>query len=73
MNINAIKIKCLIATQGFSQAQLAEKSKISRQNISTIIRRGTCQPKTAGKIAAALGVDVAEILADCEKDGACNE
>lgn len=73
MNINAIKIKCLIAAQGITQAQLAGKSKISRQNISNILRRGTCQPKTAGKIAAALSVDVAEILAECEKDGVCND
>ena len=36
---------------------------ISRQNVSTIIRRGTCEPKTAGKLAAGLGVSVAEIIA----------
>ena len=33
-----------------------------RQNISAIIKRGTCEPKTAGKLAVGLGVPVAEIV-----------
>ena len=37
---------------------------MSRQNISTIIRRGTCEPRTAGKLAAGLGVSVLEIIAE---------
>ena len=36
--------------------------KHARIERSTIIRRGTCEPKTAGKLAAGLGVPVAEII-----------
>lgn len=62
MYINARKIETILAKQGITKKALAEKSGISRQNISTIIRRGTCEPKTAGKLASGLGVDPAEIL-----------
>ena len=37
---------------------------ISRQNLSTIKTRGTCKALTACKLAAALGVDVTELLTD---------
>ena len=43
-------------------SELAEKSGLCRQNLSTIKNRGTCSALTAVKIAAALGVDVAEII-----------
>lgn len=62
MNINAIKIESLLAEQGMTKAALAEKCGVSRQNISTIVRRGTCEPKTAGKLAVGLGVPVTEII-----------
>jgi len=62
MTINTTKIETLLAKRGMTKAALAQKCGISRQNISTIIRRGTCEPKTAGKIAVGLGVQVEEIL-----------
>lgn len=62
MTISTVKIETLLAKHGMTKAALAQKCGISRQNISTIIRRGTCEPKTAGKIAAGLGVQVEEIL-----------
>ena len=62
MTINAIKIETRLAEMGITKAVLAERCGVSRQNISTIIRRGTCEPKTAGKLAQGLGVDVTEIL-----------
>ena len=62
MNINVIKIEILLAERGMTKAALADNCGVSRQNISTIIRRGTCEPRTAGKLAAGLGVDVADIL-----------
>lgn len=62
MTINAIKIETRLAEMGITKAVLAERCGVSRQNISTIIRRGTCEPKTAGKLAMGLGVDVVEIL-----------
>ena len=62
MIINATKIETLLAEQGMTKAALASVCGISRQNISTIIRRGTCEPKTAGKLAMGLNVPVSEII-----------
>lgn len=62
MNISSIKIETMLAERGMTRTTLSELSGISRQNISTIIRRGTCEPKTAGKLAAGLGVPVRDIL-----------
>lgn len=62
MNISAIKIETILANRGSTKAALAQCCGISRQNISTIVRRGTCEPKTAGKLATGLGVDVTDIL-----------
>ena len=64
MNINAKRIEAMMAEQGLTKKAIAEKCSISAQNISTIIRRGTCEPKTAGKLAAGLGVSVTDILQD---------
>ena len=62
MYISTTKINLIRAEQGLTATELAKRSGVSRQNISTIIRRGTCEPKTAGKLAAGLGVPVAEII-----------
>lgn len=62
MTINTQRIETILAERGLTKAALAANCGISRQSISTIIRRGTCEPKTAGKLAAGLGVPVAEII-----------
>ncbi len=62
MTINTLKLETMLAERGLTKSALAQSCGISRQNISTIIRRGTCEPKTAGKLAAGLGVPVAEII-----------
>ena len=62
MTINTQRIELMLAERGLTKAALAESCGISRQNVSTIIRRGTCEPKTAGKLAAGLGVPVADII-----------
>ena len=62
MKIRAAKIETLLAEQGITKAALADRCGLSRQNISTIVRRGTCEPKTAGKLAKGLGVEVADII-----------
>ncbi len=62
MNIRTQYVQVKLAEQRLTKKALAEKCGISPQNISTIIRRGTCEPKTAGKLAAGLGVPVAEII-----------
>lgn len=63
MRINNERIEAVLAEQGITKAVLAERCGISRQNISIITRRGTCEPRTAGKLAAGLGVPVSEIIA----------
>ena len=61
--INAHRIRIILAKRDMTQAELAKASGISRQNISTILGRGTCLGKTAGKLARGLGVGVEEIIA----------
>ena len=63
MNISATKIDLLKAEQRLTNSALAERSGISRQHISTILLRGTCNPITAAKLAQGLGVSVADIIA----------
>lgn len=62
MNINTTKIETCLAELGITKAELAKRCGMSRQNISTIVRRGTCEPKTAGKLAVGLGGPVTEII-----------
>jgi len=62
VDINAVKIETMLADRGMTKTALASLSGISRQNLSTVVRRGTCEPKTAGKLAAGLGVGVSDIL-----------
>ena len=61
MNIIPMRIEIMLAKKRMTKATLAEKSGVSRQNISTIVRRGTYSPITAGKLAAALGVEVVDL------------
>ncbi len=61
MTLDVFKLETILAERGLTKAMLARKCSVSRQNISTIVRRGTCEPRTAGKLAAGLGVGVAEI------------
>lgn len=62
MKISATRIETILAERRMTKAALADSCGVSRQNVSTILRRGTCEPRTAGKLAAGLGVDVADIV-----------
>lgn len=62
MTINATKVEILQGERGLTRQALAKASGIKPQNVSTILRRGTCTPATAVKLARGLGVDVTEIL-----------
>ena len=62
MYINAKRIEFIMAEQGLTKKALAEKCCICAANVSAIIRRGTCELKTAGKLAAGLGVDLMDIV-----------
>lgn len=63
LKIDSQKIDLLQAQQGLTSTALAKKSGISRQNISTIKGRGTCNPLTLAKLAVGLGVDPSELIA----------
>lgn len=62
MNIRGQFVETKLAELGLTKKALAASCGISAQNISTIIRRGTCEPKTAGKLAAGLGVPVETLI-----------
>ena len=62
MRLNKEKVSLIMSQQDLYQKDLAEKAKMSRGNLSTIINGKNCQPRTAYKIAKALGVDVIAIL-----------
>lgn len=62
MKINATKIEILLAEKHMTKARLATRSGMKRQNVSYILSRGTCEPRTAGKIATGLGVSVQDII-----------
>ena len=66
MKINRTKIEMLQAERGLTAGELAEKADTCRQTISALKGRGTCSPLIALRIARALGVDMAEILAEEE-------
>ena len=61
MKINKNTFELLLAEKELSITKLAELSGISRQNISTIKQRGTCNPATAAKLAKGFGVPVTEL------------
>lgn len=62
MKIDTPKIKMILAEREMTRIDLSDRSGISRQNISTILTRGTCELKTAGRIAKGLGISVEEIV-----------
>lgn len=64
MKINTNKVVLVLAEKEMTKSSLAERSGISRQNLSTILGRGTCSPKTAGKLAKGLGIPITEIMED---------
>lgn len=63
MNISALKIETILAERHMTKSELSMRCGIAPQNISTVLRRGTCAPLTVGKIADGLGVNVQDILA----------
>lgn len=64
MKIDKNKISFIMAERDLYQKDLAERASMSRGNLSAIINGKNCQPRTAFRIAKALGVDVVEILED---------
>lgn len=66
MKLDVMKIVRILAEHGMTKTELATRSGVSRQQISTIMGRGTCTPKTAGKLAAGLGISVSDIMKEVQ-------
>ena len=62
MKISRQQLELYQAQAGMSASQLSEASGVSRQQISTIKGRGSCNPITAAKLAKGLGVPLETIL-----------
>lgn len=62
VKISRQRLELCQAQAGMTANQLAEASGISRQQISTIKGRGSCNPITAAKLAKGLGVPLESIL-----------
>ena len=60
--IDDVAVNVLLAKRRMSKKDLCQLTGINTGNFSVLLRRGRVRPKTAGAIAAALGVDVREIL-----------
>ena len=63
MKISSSSIEMLIASKNITKTELARSCGMCKQNISAVLKRGTCEPRTAGKIASGLGVPVSDIIA----------
>lgn len=62
MTIDKKRIEIRIGELGLSRKDLGERCEIKAQNISTILRRGTCTPRTAIKLAGGLNLPVSDII-----------
>ena len=62
MKIKSIVMRVKMAELGLSQAELSNKTGLSRQSISTILCRGSGSPVNIGKIAKALDIPIETII-----------
>ena len=62
MKVCANKIRRLMDMRLMTQAELAKLSGVSRTTVNYTLSRETCAQQTAGKLAKALSVNVADIL-----------
>ena len=62
MTIDKKRVEIRMGELGLSRKDLGERCGIKPQNVSTLLRRGTCTPKTAVKLAGALNLPTADII-----------
>ena len=62
INISQKEINLVCARKEMSLNELSKHSGVTAQNIRALLKRGSCRPKTLGRIARALGVDPAELI-----------
>ncbi len=63
MKLNVGIVERLLAEKGMTKADLSDRCGISRQSLSTIVRRGTCEPRTMGRLAQGLEVGIDVLIA----------
>ena len=68
MQIRSDEISLILAKKRMKRVDLAALSGISKSNLATILKRGSCTERNVGRIAFGLGVPVEAIIAD-EKGG----
>ena len=62
MRINRVKLVAELTRQDMTQKRLAELAWVSRATVNSIKCGKSCTDEIGNRIAAALGVDVTEIL-----------
>lgn len=62
MQIDRRKIEIIMAQKRMSRGELTEKAGMRDSTFSAALSRGHARPATVGKISAALGVPVADII-----------
>ena len=62
MNLDKNKVTITMARACIGRTELARKSGVSCATVSGVLAGKNVKPETAGRIAAALGVDVTEIM-----------
>lgn len=64
MKISKSKLNIALARKQWNQRNLRDNAIVSAQTILNLNKGKSVMPATVGKIAAALGVDVTEIIED---------
>lgn len=64
MKVDKRKLDIAMARAQLNRGDLAKKAGMPVQTLCNVMQRKNCRPATIGRIAAALGVDVTEIIED---------
>lgn len=62
MTVSKEKVNVILARKQLTAVAFCESAGMSRNRFYTILNSKSVAPRTAGRIAAALGVDVTEII-----------
>lgn len=62
LSLNRTAVTLALAQHGWTMVQLAQEMNCSRANLYALLKRGSGSPRSVHKLAAALDVDVAEIV-----------
>ena len=62
MTLNREKVDIILARKGVTVSAVCKNAGFSRNRFYTVMNSKKISPMTAGRVAAALGVDVTEII-----------